>query len=179
LSSKLIFDTTSLICLVEISALDLIFQASNKLGYSIILPKSVWTEFRNNPFGEQEFKSRQIKIITSEQNELEHLKNRHPSLGKGELEAIIIAKDARYGNCIAILDDKKARNVACNLQVKHHGLLWLIEHCCKNNMLKLETALSLLDRIESSNFRVEKNLICEYKRKITENFKQLNDLERL
>jgi len=76
-------------------------------------------------------------------------------LGKGEAEAIILAKEK---NTLLIIDDKDGRRMAANMEVSVTGTVGLLKLAAEDGEIDLKKTL---DDLIASGFRLNKN---EYKK---------------
>ena len=162
----MIVDATSLICLQELSAIDILLRATKLMDITVIIPDSVWNEVKRDPLDREiadTLRTCKVKRVAAKRSEFERLRNRYPRQGKGELEAICLAKDNSLRNCVVLLDDRGARKIANDFGIEHHGLLWFVEQCCKNKALEVSEALDILNRITDTDFRVSDELIAKTK----------------
>lgn len=167
----IVVDSAFMIALGEISALHLLFENPKKMNIMFVIPDWVFREIfrKEHPYDKQikeAIKIGSIQKISPPQDEYEKLRNRNPSLGRGELEALTIAKCGMYSNCILLFDDGDARKSASRYGFKYHGLIWFLENCCYCNVLDKNETLHLLEKVECSSFRIKKHYIQEAKQRI-------------
>lgn len=87
----------------------------------IIIPKAVANEIKKEP-GRGfllDLKQRSaVKIMSVDQEKVSKVLNEHPHLGKGELEAVILAQSYADKNPYIVSDDRDARNIFHTLDFK-------------------------------------------------------------
>lgn len=168
---RIVVDASFIIGLREISALHLLIEASKRMNIKFIIPDGVLVEVSrkaNSDTGKivEAIGDGIIEKRTPHRDEFEKLRNRYPRLGRGELEAITIAKSGSYSDCILLLDDGDARKLASSSEVEFHGLIWFLEQCCHRKVLDKNRTLDLLNKIEHSSFRIKKQQIEKAKQRI-------------
>ena len=117
----------------------------------IYIPKSVYNEvnFKNN-FKSLDF----IEIVEVKPNEL--LKSLKLLLDIGESEAIYLAKIKQMP---LIIDEKKGRKIALNLNLKIIGLLGIIYLNVKKEFITKQEAKQLISQAISNGYRISQTLI--------------------
>ncbi len=132
-----------------------------ELGYELRIPKAVFSELENGRTSEKlksSIAKGKIKILDDfSSEEALHFKNRHPYLGKGEIEVILwwlkLKSDANKHYCI--LDDKKARKVAGKYQVVFTGTIGLIELLHKKQAITQSERTEFINKLSISGFRIK------------------------
>ena len=97
----------------------------------IIIPEAVADEITKEP-GRQfllDLKQQDmVEIVAADQEQIFKESNEHPHLGKGELEAIILAQSYGDENPYVVSDDREARRIFCTLNFKGtQGLLKIMK----------------------------------------------------
>lgn len=145
--------------LIALSKLGL-FELLKEYFGEVAIPKEVYEEVvtrGGNLFGAKEVSnSNWIKVIEPE-NRIA-VDSLSMSLGKGEAEAIILAKEK---NTLLIIDDKDGRTMATNLGVQVTGTVSLLMLAAEDGKIDLKKAL---DELIASGFRLSKS---EYKKIIS------------
>jgi len=164
----LVFNTSTLIVLIELDALHYVRRAVERSLVEVIVPQSVKEELRDG--------GRSIDVPTA-RIELDNLNLRGVSevidiprsLGKGEREVIATAYalKGRY-RVVVITDDRKARSTCEKLNLEVHGTLWLIKFFRKRGVITREEALEVLKRIENTSLYVGPELLSRVVREISE-----------
>ncbi len=132
-----------------------------ELGYELRIPKGVFSELETGRTAEKlkssiaEGKIKLLEDFSSE--EALRFKNRHPYLGKGEIEVILwwlkLKSDANKHYCI--LDDKKARKVAGKYQVVCTGTIGLIDLLQKKQAITKDERTEYINKLSVSGFRIK------------------------
>ena len=145
----IVSDSTTLIILLDLNKLEYL----SNLFSTVTIPQTVYEEVTYKiqstlpPF---------IKIIKAEKVEL--LDDLLLLLDKGESEAIVLAKQKQ---CPLIIDEKKGRKIAGNLQIEIIGLLGIIYlNIKKQHKQKKEAEQFLQDAIQHG-YRISSNLISD------------------
>jgi len=146
----IISDSTTLIILNDLKRFDLLSNIFEK----VYIPKKVFEEvsFKNN-FELPEF----IEIIEVKQNEL--LKNLKIILDEGESEAITLAVQK---NLPLIIDEKKGRKIAKNLNLEIIGLLGILYINYKKEYLSKKEIKIFLDEAVSNGYRISDKLLKQF-----------------
>ena len=166
---NIILDASSIICIKEIKAQNLFKKICKCNNLNVIIPNAVYVEINRKTLNKlviNMVKKGFIKKSKPPYSIYTELKRRYPRLGVGELEAIAIAKSNIYQDCIIIFDDSEATKTASKLNLVSHGLIWFLKKCFLNKILTKEEVLTLLLKIEKSNFRIKPSIIKNTKRSI-------------
>jgi len=141
MNKKVILDTTCLIALEKLNLFNLLSQLYSK----VLVPPQVVKEFSLTlPDFIQIRKVKDIKL----------LKVLMLELGKGEAEVIALALEE--GDCIIVLDDKKARKIAKDLNLKVTGTLGVLLKAKKLGLI--EAIYPLLQELKKKNFYISEKL---------------------
>ncbi len=147
--------------LIALSKLGL-FELLKEYFGEVAIPKEVYDEVitrGDDLFGAKEVStSKWIKIIEP-RNKLA-VDSLSVHLGKGEAEAIILAKEK---NTLLLIDDKDGRTMAANLGVPVTGTVGLLMLAAEDGKVDLKKTL---DELMASGFRLSKS---EYEKIISEN----------
>jgi len=145
----IISDSTTLIILLDLKRVDLLSNIFDK----VFIPHSVYDEisFKNNivlpTF---------IEIIYIKDSELLHSLN--DILDIGESEAIALAKEK---DLPLIIDEKKGRKIAKNLDIKIIGLLGILYLNIKKGFFNKAQAVNFLDEAIRNGYRISQKLISQ------------------
>jgi len=150
----IISDSTALIILLELDRLELLSNLFSK----VTIPQTVYNEvtYRNQPVLPSF-----IEVIEVEQDKL--LEDLLLLLDKGESEAIVLAKQKQ---CPLIIDEKKGRQIAGNLQIEVIGLLGIIYLNIKKNHLQRKEAEQFIQKAIEQGYRISQKLIADMFSKI-------------
>ncbi len=141
MNKKVILDTTCLIALEKLNLFNLLSQ----LYSEVLVPPQVVKEFSLTlPDFIQIRKVKDIKL----------LKVLMLQLGRGEAEVIALALEE--GDCIIVLDDKKARKIAKDLNLKVTGTLGVLLKAKKLGLI--EAICPLLQELKEKNFYISEKL---------------------
>ncbi|MCV6606983.1 MAG: hypothetical protein OIF32_02130 [Campylobacterales bacterium] len=145
----IVSDSTTLIILSDLKRLDLLENLFDK----ILIPSSVYKEV--NVYGTFQLNDF-IEIVDVKESEL--LESLKRLLDLGESEAIALAKER---NLPLIIDEKKGRKIALNLDLKILGLLGIIYLNIKREFLTKQEAKEFLQQAVKNGYRISKKLIEE------------------
>jgi len=140
-------DSTTLIILYDLNKLEYL----KNLFLTIYIPNKVYEEisYKKNiklPYFIKVCKPKDKKII----EELKYL------LDEGESEAIALSIEK---NIPLIIDEKKGRKVALNLNIQILGLLGILYLNIKKNFLTKEEVENFLKNAKKSGYRISQKLI--------------------
>jgi len=167
LRKSLIFNATTLIVLRELECLDLLEEIQRLCDVSVIIPQGVVEEFQKT---DAKLLIPNATVVEVQREELTIDIPR--SLGRGELQAIIIAytitqeRESHRNVTFVVTDDKRARNVCKKLGIKVIGTLGLIELAKKCKVISKEKAIELLNKIPSTSLYITPELLSEAQLKI-------------
>ncbi|MFH0903820.1 MAG: DUF3368 domain-containing protein [Methanobacteriota archaeon] len=142
--------------LIALSRLGL-FELLREYFGEVAIPKEVYEEVvtrGGDLFGAKEVSSSKWIKIFEPGNRLA-VDSLSMHLGKGEAEAIILAKEK---NTLLIIDDKDGRRMAANMEVSVTGTVGLLKLAAEDGEIDLKKTL---DDLIASGFRLNKN---EYKK---------------
>lgn len=153
----IVANSTPLIALSKIGLFNLLEEYFSEVA----IPNEVYEEVvtrGGNLFGAIEVStSKWIKVIEVDNKLAVDSLSVH--LGKGEAEAIILAKEK---NTLLIIDDRDGRTMAANLEVPVTGTVGLLNLAAEDGRINLKKTL---DELIASGFRLSKS---EYKKIIGE-----------
>lgn len=160
----LIFNTSPLIVLSELSILDLLIALAQRIR--IIIPDSVLNELiKNMPSELRKFEFKLEDIPEEESRFQIFLEGLDPG-EQGALKLILWMRRNRKRDIIFVTDDKRARKIAKKLGIKVFGTLGLIELFKKSGLISIERALELINNVPSTSLYITQKLIDEAMRKI-------------
>ena len=145
----IVSDSTTLIILFDLNRVKLL----QNIFSSIFIPKSV--------HGEINFK-KNIElpsfIQVANPKKTEQLSELKMLLDDGESEAIALALEL---NLPLIIDEKKGRKIAKNLNISIIGLLGVVNLNVKKNHITKSEAKKFIDDAQKNNYRISQKLIDE------------------
>lgn len=133
-----------------------------ELGDELKIPKSVFQEIEKGKTSTQlklSIKERKIEVLEPlPEKEILSFKNRHPYLGKGEIEVILYgikfnSKGIKY---CCIIDDRKASKIAEKYKIIFTGVIGLIELLAEKKVISEEYKTEIMNQLRSSTFRMKK-----------------------
>ena len=159
----LVFDTSTLIILMELDILDYLRKSIERSLIDIVIPNGVREELRRG--------GREINLpytdVDINEKDLEGINDIPRSLGRGEFEAIATAYIWReHSNIIVVSDDKKARSTCERLNLNCFGTLGLLEFLKKNRVITKEEAISILNKIPETSLYIKRDLLDMTREKI-------------
>jgi predicted nucleic acid-binding protein len=152
----IISDSTTLIILFDLNRIDLLKNLFDK----IYIPEKVYEEITyKESFLIPEF----IEIVKVKENDI--LKELRYLLDDGESEAITLALEKKLP---LIIDEKKGRKIAKNLNIKIIGLLGILYLNIKKDFMTKKEASDFLDLAIKNGYRISNKLIKEFLKEINE-----------
>jgi len=145
----IVSDSTTLIILFDLNRLELLANLFEK----IYLPQSVFDEIN---FKKEIVLPEYMKVVEIKDSELLHSLNL--LLDIGESEAISLAKEKQLP---LIIDEKKGRKIAQNMDIRIIGLLGIIYLNIKKDFITQKEAIIFLDTAIKSGYRIHQKLIDE------------------
>jgi len=143
----IVSDSTTLIILFDLKRVDLL----ENLFKRVVIPQRVYEEVSlKKPVRLPDFME---VVIVKESDTLDTLRL---LLDEGESEAIALAK---LMNFPIIIDEKKGRKIAKNLNLKVIGLLGVIYLNVKKGYMTLKDAEYFLESAMSHGYRIKKKLV--------------------
>ena len=145
----IVSDSTTLIVLNNLGKLDLL-----KVFNQVYIPQKVYEEINfKNDFILPDF----IQVKNIEKNDLYFYLTK--LLDEGESEAITLAKEL---NLPLIIDEKKGRKIAKNLNIKIVGLLGILYLNYKKGFITKEKIKSFLGDAINNGYRISQRLLDEF-----------------
>jgi predicted nucleic acid-binding protein len=164
----LVLDTSTIIVLEELNALNILRTAAKASLISIMIPQAVERELQGARH-RVDLPKTQTTIEYKPQN-LAHFYTKLLSLGEGERSTILTAYTLILqgkNNVVVVTDDLEARRVCERLGIRVVGTLGLIELLKKCKAITKEKALEMLQRISSTSLRITQKLLNEAHKKIS------------
>jgi len=159
--TSIVSDTTTPIVLGKLERYDLLSNLFEK----IYIPDAVIQEVLKKEDDIYE------KITANPLFEIKKVSDRHllsilnGLLDYGESEAIALAKEMQL---ILLIDEKKGRKIALNMGLEIIGLMGILTLNVKKAYLSNQEAITLLEQIKTSGFRVSRALEEQFLRAIGE-----------
>lgn len=110
-----------------------------------------------------------VSLAGEEVGFFQSLRDQHRNLGLGELGAICVA---RLRNAIVLTNDKEARRLAIQLQVKVSGTLGVLKHAVATQSLSAAEAIQILSAMLDQGSWFGSDLVQQFKQdleKFTDN----------
>ena len=145
----IISDSTTLIILLDMDRFDLM----DNLFPSITIPQTVYDEIN---FKKETVLPRSIKVSKIKESQL--LKSLKLLLDDGESEAIALAHEKKLP---LIIDEKKGRKIAQNMNLKIIGLLGIVYVNIKKEFITQKDAKLFLDDAVNNGYRISQKLLDE------------------
>lgn len=149
--SRIISNSTPLIALSALGKIQLLHHYFKE----VIIPDAVWQEVvihgKNKPGSVEVRECSWIKVHNVQDRIA--VETLEISLGKGESEAIILAKEQ---NLPLIIDDRAGRRTAKVLELTITGTIGILLKAAEDNLINIDEALSGLSAV---GFRFDKNMI--------------------
>ena len=145
----IVSDSTTLIILQDLNK----FEYLSNLFSKVIIPQTVYEEVT---YKNQSILPPFIKVTNVKKDEL--LDDLLLLLDKGESEAIVLAKQEQWP---LIIDEKKGRKIAGNLQIEIIGLLGIIYLNIKKQHINKKEAEQFLQDAIQHGYRISSKLINE------------------
>lgn len=153
----IISDSTTLIILNNINRIDLL-----KIFEKVYIPKKVYEEINiKNDFLLPNF----IEIKEINKNELYFYLTK--ILDEGESEAIVLAKEMNLG---LIIDEKKGRNIAKNLNIKIIGFLGVLYINYNKNKITEKEIRKIISEARQKGYRISDKLLKDFFEKINKDY---------
>ncbi|MEA1920284.1 MAG: hypothetical protein U9N52_10615 [Campylobacterota bacterium] len=143
----IVSDSTTLIILFDMNRVELLYNLFQK----IYLPRSVYDEIN---FKNELKLPHYMEVVSLQESELLHSLNL--LLDRGESKAIALAKERGLP---LIIDEKKGRKIAQNMDIRIIGLLGIIYLNIKKDLITREEAQLFLDTAITKGYRIHQKLI--------------------
>lgn len=158
MNSVVVSDTTSLIVLEKLQRLELLCQLFDQ----VLVPEVVLRELEaGSPAAELMLQNHKcFEVVTMNPKGFKRLNSLLFLLDAGEAHAIALAADRSLP---LIIDERKGRGVAQQLNIAVTGFAGLIILAKRKNILDEQTALDLLDQSVSNGLRLSDRLLAQVK----------------
>ena len=161
-----ILDATIIIAIFnEINCPDLIDKIL-ELGHELIIPSHVMKkELLNKSMLkviEKFVKQEKIQILKKNSiEEIRKFQKKHQVLGLGECDVMLSYQKLNCdgNNVYCILDDRKARTKASNLNIKFIGLIGLLRLMEDRNIMTSDEIQDITTRLKNSSFRFPTDVV--------------------
>lgn len=148
---KAICNSSPLIALLSVNKIDIL----NDLFSEVLTPEAVFNEEFKAENKDADFnKANFLKIVKVNDRNLVKVLNIHLGLGESEVIALSLEKDLDW----VILDDKQARNIAGNMDLKVIGTVGILLLAKQKSLISNVKPL-LLEMKEKVNFRISQLII--------------------
>lgn len=151
-----ISDATVLIALAKTRSLWLL----KELWKPVVIPEAVKNEVLSGTLGSLEI----TKAINSGWIKIKEVQNQrlvrilqNSIRGKGECECIVPAEEIGAG--VILTDDKKARKIIAQSGMAVIGTLGLFIQAVEGNALSKEEAITIIDKLKETNFRLSEGVV--------------------
>lgn len=154
---KIIFDSSSLILLIEKLCLREPFKKCIERGIQLIIPQAVWMEFTEKDIDEEllSFIGANFDITdVGISPDLEFFFKDD----SGELEVSSLSKQFQENGieCFSVIDEKYGARVCKNNGIKTHGSIGLLLYLKGEGLITSKELIDIRQKIESTNFRIKK-----------------------
>lgn len=132
--------------------------------HEIVIPEAVLDEIKRKEMityhkVEPDIKRRIITISNIiKKDELEKFRNRHPILGRGESEVLLLSlkmENRGDNKCYCVLDDGLARKIGMRYELTITGTIGLILKLRELGDISEKLFKSIIDELKSSSFRFD------------------------
>jgi uncharacterized protein len=148
---KVVCNSSPLIALLSVNKIDIL----NKLFGEVLIPEAVFNEVFKVENKEADFnKAKFLKVVRVGDRNLVKVLNVHLGLGESEVIALSLEKDLDR----VILDDKQARKIAGNMDLKVIGTVGVLLLAKQKSLINSIKPL-LLEMKEKVNFRISQSII--------------------
>lgn len=151
-----ISDTTPIISLIKAGHLELLQQLYKR----ILVPQAVWRELTENPAYLEETKIINMADFLSPTT-VENVKSVNilrsiTGLDAGESEALILYDEQKAE--LLLMDERKGRNVAKQLNIKHIGTAGILMLAYDKNLISAAETKACLDTMLTNDIRLDKKI---------------------
>lgn len=162
---KLILDTSVLIAFYTELRMEHLLLSLRKHGFEILVPEYILREEMKSDLDQLHKAVRNDEIDTLSQapnEDIQTLKDRFPSLNRGELEVMWWGMHFKKCNetYSAVIDDGKARKCAQKLKIEITGTLGLIEILNDLAILSKKEKAIICRTLRSKGFRMPSDYKC-------------------
>jgi len=135
-----VLNTSGFSALARINGLEILEQLFNQ---DILVPKGVIEEYS------QRFAARPSFIKVRELTQEQQTRARNLDLGKGEREAIILAKDL---GALLIIEDEKARKISQEMGIEKTGTFGIIRAAFEECILTRQQMVDMVEKLKKDLF---------------------------
>lgn len=162
---KLILDTSVLIAFYTELKMEHLLLSLSKHGFEILVPEYILREEMKSDLDRlhKAVRNNEIDTLSQAPNEdIQTLKDRFPSLNRGELEVMWWGMHFKKCNetYSAVIDDGKARKCAQKLKIEMTGTLGLIEILNDLEILSKKEKAIICRTLRSKGFRMPSDYKC-------------------
>lgn len=162
---KLILDTSVLIAFYTELRMEHLLLSLRKHGFEILVPEYILREEMKSDLDRlhKAVRDNEIDTLSQAPNEdIQTLKDRFPSLNRGELEVMWWGMHFKKCNetYSAVIDDGKARRCAQKLKIEITGTLGLIEILNDLEILSKKEKAIICRTLRSKGFRMPSDYKC-------------------
>lgn len=162
---KLILDTSVLIAFYTELKMEHLLLSLSKHGFEILVPEYILREEMKSDLDRlhKAVRNNEIDTLSQAPNEdIRTLKDRFPSLNRGELEVMWWGMYFKKCNetYSAVIDDGKARKCAQKLKIEMTGTLGLIEILNDLEILSKKEKAIICRTLRSKGFRMPSDYKC-------------------
>ena len=162
---KLILDTSVLIAFYTELRMEHLLLSLRKHGFEILVPEYILREEMKSDLDRlhKAVRNNEIDTLSQAPNEdIQTLKDRFPSLNRGELEVMWWGMHFKKCNetYSAVIDDGKARKCAQKLKIEMTGTLGLIEILNDLEILSKKEKAIICRTLRSKGFRMPSDYKC-------------------
>ena len=160
----IIADTSPIISLLKVNRLHLLHD----LFGTVFIPEAIYNELTQN----EKYQFEAEKIIHSDFIKSKQISNKQAILilqnvallDDGESEAIVLFN--KLGGQLLLIDERRGREVAEQLQIPISGTIGVLLKAFEKNLLTADQVFGYLDIFQQENRRFSKNLIDLVKRRL-------------
>lgn len=162
MKSYKIIDTSVILCMIYQAKFPEIFEIIIKEGYNILIPKEVYIEVKEDiKIIAELFKNKKIDLLPAiDEEEAREIRNRHPSLGDGEIGVLVCGKNkiSSGEKCRCIIDDRDAKLFAKKEGLNVNGVMGVLLWLKKLDKINKEDCLKIYEGL-NNNPRIPKDLL--------------------
>jgi predicted nucleic acid-binding protein len=154
-----VFDSSPLIAILGNLASPELLACFITMGYSLYVPNKVVEEISNHPekqnLQRMLNKKEMIMLKPLPEEDIQKFRDRHPRLGKGESELILLAQEWKKENkkFCCIIDDAVARKTAEKLGLKCNGTIGLLHKLNGGGLIDKGKLNHCFRKLEECGFR--------------------------
>lgn len=137
-----------------------------KVDYELLVPEYILhDEITKNPAAKLlsvSLRRNEIESLPScDSNLMKIFQDRHPSIGRGEAEVILGAKQRldKSETVACVIDDGPARHIASELCLPIIGTIGLINRLGELKIVDAKKVTAMKQKLERSSFRIDRKLL--------------------